>query len=475
MSDDLPQGWAEMPLASVVYFQEGPGLRKWQFGESGIPFLNIRTFENGRINRSQCQFVKMEEFQGKYEHFLLNEGDLVVSSSGTLGKVATIRAEDLPMMLNTSTIRFRARYREALAQDFLRFYVQSHHFFRQIDSAKTGSAILNYGPSHLKQMSIMLAPPSEQRRIVAKLEKLLGRVNACQQRLAKITVLLKRFRQSVLAAACSGRLTADWREKNPANEVAEEGELPLGWKPVCVGDVIESLKYGTAQKCSYEKRGVPVLRIPNVVNGVIDHADLKYATLPPKELRQLRLAPGDILLIRSNGSVSLVGKSALVRKSEVDFAYAGYLIRLRPNHALVEPEFLNLALSSYGIRLQIELEARSTSGVNNINSEEVRALRFSLSPVAEQQEIVRGVEALFALADQLEARYAKAAAHVEKLTQAILAKAFRGELIAQDPNDEPASVLLERIKAERDENESQKRKRNRAPLGAFEKTGVTKP
>jgi len=233
MSDELPQGWAETPLSSVVYFQEGPGLRKWQFGKTGIPFLNIRTFENGRINRSKCQLVKMEEFKGKYEHFLLNEGDLVVSSSGTLGKVATVRAEDLPLMLNTSTIRFRARYPDALMQEFLLFYVQSHHFFRQIDSAKTGSAIFNYGPSHLKQMSIALPPPKEQQRIVTKLKKLLPQVNACQQRLERIPTLLKRFRQAVLVAACSGRLSADWRDADDGPD-----ELPRSWSLVEFGTLI---------------------------------------------------------------------------------------------------------------------------------------------------------------------------------------------------------------------------------------------
>src|SRR5262249_31311713 len=158
-----------------------------------------------------------------------------------------------------------------------------------------------------------------------------------------------------------------------------------------------------------------VLRIPNVANGTIDHADLKYASLPPKELELLKLVPGDILLIRSNGSVSLVGKTAVVRKNEAGFAYAGYLIRLRPHRSSVEPEFLNVALGSHDIRLQIELEARSTSGVNNINGEEVRALRFILPPLAEQQEIVRRVEALFALANQIEARFQKAQSQVDQL------------------------------------------------------------
>ena len=189
-----------------------------------------------------------------------------------------------------------------------------------------------------------------------------------------------------------------------------------------------------------------MLRIPNIGEGVIDTTDLKYGKLPPREFEQLKLSVGDILLIRSNGSVSLVGKSAIVRRSECGFAYAGYLIRLRPNRSYVVPDFLNLTLSSHDVRLQIEVPARSTSGVNNINSDEVRALEIGVPPIAEQQEIIRRVEALFKTADALEARYRTAKAHIDKLTQSILAKAFRGELVPQDPNDEPASVLLERIR-----------------------------
>jgi type I restriction enzyme S subunit len=204
---------------------------------------------------------------------------------------------------------------------------------------------------------------------------------------------------------------------------------------------------------------VPVLRIPNISEGIVDHDDLKYADLPTKEFQQLRLQSGDVLVIRSNGSVSLVGKSALVREAEKDFAYAGYLIRIRPDRTKVQPEYLNLVMGSYEVRLQIEVPARSTSGVNNINSEELRSLRFSLPPLPEQQEIVRRVESFFTLADQLEARYRTAKAHVDKLTQSILVKAFRGELVPQDPNDEPAAVLLERIREEREATPTVSRKR----------------
>jgi type I restriction enzyme S subunit len=159
------------------------------------------------------------------------------------------------------------------------------------------------------------------------------------------------------------------------------------------------------------------------------HDDIKYAKLEPTEFESLRLTPGDILMIRSNGSVSLLGKAALIGEKEADFAYAGYLIRLRPNKSKVVPAFLNVVFSSFGVRLQIELPARSTSGVNNINSDEVKSLYIPLPNFAEQHEIVRRVDALFALADKIEARATSAAARVEKITQAILAKAFRGELV----------------------------------------------
>ena len=161
-----------VPLSEVVYFQEGPGLRNWQYAKEGIPFLNIRTLtDEGFINKSLCQCVKKEEFTNKYEHFLLDEGDFVVSSSGTLGKLAEVRKQDLPIMLNTSVIRFRPLDTNILDRDFLKWFIKSPLYFRQIESASTGTAIKNYGPSHLKKMVIPLPPIASQRRIANILDK----------------------------------------------------------------------------------------------------------------------------------------------------------------------------------------------------------------------------------------------------------------------------------------------------------------
>jgi type I restriction enzyme S subunit len=338
------------------------------------------------------------------------------------GSIGKLGIAGIPCATNQA-IAFTSGISDAVVPQYLFRYLQAAKPF--LFEQGKGGAQANISQTVLKAFPIALAPLAEQRRIVGKVEAVLQRLNACQRRLANAPVLLKRFRQSILAAACSGRLTASWRDESIT---AEGNGLPVGWKSVCVGDVIESIKYGTSQKCTYERRGVPVLRIPNVVNGTIDRMDLKYADLPTQARRNLQLCAGDILLIRSNGSVSLVGKCAVVKESERGFAYAGYLIRIRPNNNIARPDFLNLVLGSYDIRLQIELQARSTSGVNNINAEEVRALHFLLPPIPEQEAIIHRVKSLFAVASKLEARYAEATSYVGRFAPSILAKAFRGEL-----------------------------------------------
>ena len=272
-----------------------------------------------------------------------------------------------------------------------------------------------------------------------KLDELLAQVDTLRNRIDSVPLLLKRFRQSILAAAVSGRLTGN----------RESTDYPSGWQRVNFASVINDLRYGTAQKCDYDGGDTGVLRIPNIGEKGITLSDLKSSNFSASEIEKLALQKGDVVLIRSNGSVELVGKSAVVGAREEGLLFAGYLIRVRLNNEKANPDYVNFWLKSPEVRRSIELTARSTSGVNNINSEEIRSLTFTMPPLDEQTEIVRRIEQLFAFADQLEAKVAAAKTRIDHLTQSILAKAFRGELVPQDPDDEPASVLLERIKAQR--------------------------
>ena len=162
------------------------------------------------------------------------------------------------------------------------------------------------------------------------------------------------------------------------------------------------LRYGTSKKCDYASTGVAVLRIPNIADhGRIDLRDLKSAEFDDKELAKLSLQEGDLLVIRSNGSLDLVGKTSVVTKAEAGLLFAGYLMRLRVDTAVAEPAFVQLSLSGSAQRRHIEQTAKSTSGVNNLNAEELRALRLWLPELAEQREIVSRVAALFLICSML--------------------------------------------------------------------------
>jgi type I restriction enzyme S subunit len=357
---------------------------------------------------------------------------------------------------------------EACHLPYFAYFLRSRGF----EDVITGSAQPQITQEGLRKIEVPLAPLNEQKRIADKLDQLLARVDACRERLDRIPVFLKRFRQAVLAAATSGQLTEDWREsvgcasRTLTNPDTVEGARCAPYTIIPIRKLITDIRYGTSKKCIYDLAdGTPVLRIPNIAdNGRLDGANLKFALFDKKERENLELQKGDILIIRSNGSVDLVGKAAVVDSAFEGYLYAGYLIRLRPDKTKIIPQYLWIFLSSPKTRAYIELIARSTAGVNNINSEEIQAIEVATPSLGEQQEIIRRVEKLFAFADRLEARYRQARAEVDRLAPALLAKAFRGELVPQDPNDEPASALLERLRAERTTAATQPKPRK--PRGA---------
>lgn len=449
MKGELPEGWAETTLGQIA--EINPRHPQDVSDRTTVTFVRMAGVSASQPNFEATEVRPLGEVRKGFTHFA--DGDVLfakITPCMENGKGAVARRLKNGLGCGTTELHV-IRPGRGIDSDYVYRYLSqaavrqaaAEHFTSTAGQARVPT-------SFIEELELPVPPEAEQRRITRQIQVLAERLSLSQKRLANIAVVLQRLRQSILAAACSGRLTSDWRE----TQGLKDDDNPAGWEQVCISDVIESLKYGTSKKCDYAKRGVPVLRIPNVANGRIDHGDIKYAVLPAAELKQLRLEPGDVLVIRSNGSVSLVGRSALVGEAERGFAYAGYLIRLRPLSPLVVPQFLNLVLGSYDVRLQIELEARSTSGVNNINSDELRALVFSLPPRAEQNEILRRVNALSKLADRIKAEFETAQAKIDKLTPALLAKAFRGELVPTEAelaekegrDYESGDVLLNRIR-----------------------------
>lgn len=180
----VPPSWLTVPLASAVYFQEGPGLRNWQFRPSGIPFLNIRTLQDGKVNRALCQFLDPAEVENKYSHFLVRAGDILCSTSGTIGKLAVAEADDLPLMLNTSIVRFAPYGTSGPDRRFIRLYLGTRLFLDQANRSTTGSAQVNMGPRQLKEMAFPLPPLAEQHRIVARVDELMALCDQLEAALA---------------------------------------------------------------------------------------------------------------------------------------------------------------------------------------------------------------------------------------------------------------------------------------------------
>ena len=195
-----------------------------------------------------------------------------------------------------------------------------------------------------------------------------------------------------------------------------------------MGEILKEIKYGTSQSCDYDtNKNSAVLRIPNVSNGEITIENLKYTNLSEKERNDLSLEENDILIVRSNGSRELVGKTALIKKEFIGFCYAGYLIRLRYNSTLINANYLWLVSKSPFFRAMIETPLRTTVGINNINTVEISLLRVPLPPLHEQEQIVAKLEELMEFCDGLEQSIKESQEYNEMLLQQVLREALQGE------------------------------------------------
>ncbi len=199
--DGVPEGWEKVPFPELIDFKEGPGLRNYQFREGGIPFLNIRTFGDDEIDLSKVGYLDENEVYSKYKHFLLKEDDHVISSSGTLGRLVTVRTSHLPLMLNTSLIRMRPK--KPMRKWMLKTYLLYGGFIEKTSSLAIGAAQLNFGPAHLNKMTILFPKNSET---VNEFEKLISEIYLAKKNLLDQNQKLAQARNLLLPRLMSGEI-----------------------------------------------------------------------------------------------------------------------------------------------------------------------------------------------------------------------------------------------------------------------------
>lgn len=415
----LPSGWTAAPLGALGAWGSGGTPSKSvaaNYQNGTIPWLVIGDLNDGLVQTAATSITPAGIANSSAK--LLPPNTLLVAMYGSIGKLGITGIE----CATNQAIAF-CRPHEG---------VDLRYLFRVLQSARAdlqaqgqGGTQLNISQTILKAHEVPLAPLREQKRIADKLDSVLARVDACRDRLDRIPALLKRFRQSILAAATSGRLTENWRTEHNAIE-------PIS---MTLRDVIKVSSGNFLPAKDMTPGGTIPVYGGNGVNGYHDQSNVSEETL---------------LIGRVGyycGSVHMTPKKAWVTDNAL-------IVNHDPNQT--SRKFLYYALQALDLRTNDSSTAQPV-----ISGQKIYPIELDLPSLSEQHEVVRRVETLFAFADRLEARLATARKQASQLTPALLAKAFRGELVPQDPKDEPATELLKRLATQR--NAAPKATRGRKP------------
>jgi type I restriction enzyme S subunit len=424
----IPPSWVRATLEEVVQY----GARE-RAEPGAIPISAwVLELEDIEKNTSRLlQRVRSSERPSKSTKNRFSRGDILYGKLRPyLNKV--IRADE-DGYCTTEIVPIRVP--PEVDPDFLLHWLKSPAFAEYVDGVSHGLTMPRLGTDAAKRGPCVLAPLTEQFRISEKLRDVLTRIDRCREHILRIPPIVARLRHSVLSAATSGALTAEWRS---LHAVSDE------WKVVKLSDVASSFSYGSSAKSS-EFGEVPVLRMGNIQDGRIDWSDLVY-TSEVAEIQKYRLVPGDVLFNRTN-SPELVGKTA-VYHGERDAVYAGYLVRVRCGESIL-PDYLSYSLNSPTGREYCQRVKSDGVSQSNVNAKKLAAFTFALPTLAEQREIVERVGNLLDAIGRLMERYRSVRHVLDNLVPALLHVAYKGELVPQDPQDEPASALLTRIKAGR--------------------------
>jgi type I restriction enzyme S subunit len=432
MIASMVPNWRSVSLDELVALRTGPfgsALHRSDYVPSTIPVVNPMHIKNGRIEPTIDMCVS-DEVARRLSEFRLQVGDVVLARRGEMGRCAVVGMREAGWLCGTGSLVLRAN--AAVNVRFLQRYMSSPSVVRQLEGDSVGSTMVNLNQGILKALPLPVPPINEQERIAEKLDSLLARVDDCRTRLNRVPAILKRFRHAVLEAATSGGLTEDWRE----------GHSPArAWRDCVLSDIAD-IQGGITKDAKREVSTdveLPYLRVANVQRGWLDLSQIKTIRVPPDKLPALLLRRGDVLF-NEGGDIDKLGRGWIWEGQIERCIYQNHVFRARLHDADAQPKFISWWGNSVGLDYFLRA-GKQTTNLASINKTVLSNLPILLPSPAEQAEIVRRVDALFALADTLETRLATARDQVDRLTPALLSKAFRGELVPQDPNDEPASAL----------------------------------
>jgi type I restriction enzyme S subunit len=470
MRGELPRGWASAPLSDLGSWLGGgtPSKAVPEFWTGGtIPWVSPKDMKRLVIDSAQDQITEAA-VTGSATNLVPARSVLMVTRSGILEHTFPVAVNAVPVTINQDLKAWTARGVDSL---YAAYYLRSRQQDVLRDCSKDGTTVSSIEFDQLAKFPMLVAPLAEQQRIVSRIEELFSEIDVGERALERVGRLVERYRQSVLKAAVTGELTREWRGGVPGDGgdlvVAEDGPLPVGWKWRSLDDLCWATSYGTSAKCAAERAGVPVLRIPNVRGGRIDLLDLKWAPADLELTTDDLLSPGDLLVVRTNGSESLIGVGAVVLQPLPEPIYfASYLIRFRLKPEPYLAEWVNLVWQSDVVRRFVHEHKATSAGQYNISQSKLRALRLPVPPEPERKQLL---DVWQTVSSRVAATLRDVAAGRQgalALRQSILKTAFSGQLVPQDPRDEPASALLARLAAQASAAPPAPKRRGRPPRQA---------
>jgi type I restriction enzyme, S subunit len=492
---ELPEGWSLTSLEEISHrITKGttPTSLGFNFSDSGVLFVKVESLFNKRIKHSSCAFIDLITDQA-LSRSRLETNDVLFSIAGTLGRVAIVQDQDLPA--NTNQAISIIRLIKPILPEYIVEVLSSHILESRIQEGGRGVGLQNLNLKQVSEFEIPLPPLNEQKRIVAKIEELRSHTQAARNAIAHIPKLLEQFRQSVLAAAFRGDLTAEWRSENPDVEPAEVllqrirkerrdrwestelekmrsagkmpkddkwkskykepesldekevdifvDELPEGWLLLSAEQCTSMITDGEHATPERTDQGVYLLSARNVLDGRISLEKVDYISEEThlQLEKRFKIEEGDVFLSCSGS----VGRSCTVPKS-LRCSLVRSVAILKPLSEM--GHYISLSIRSPRVQSQIESKKTQTAQAN-IFQGRIKVLAIPVAPLKEQKAILDIVQESFISIDRIEQQYKFIKTELDRLDRSILAKAFKGELVPQDPTDEPAIVLLERIRNDR--------------------------
>jgi type I restriction enzyme S subunit len=456
---ELPKGWIETKISDVTeYVQRGKGPKYTDV--KSFPVINQKAIRWFGIQEEHLKYVREDMWDKYTEERFIRSGDILWNSTGTgtIGRACLLDEKEAAKAKVVDSHVTIVRSNKSIDPRYLFNWIKSPRIQFDIDSLSTGTTNqVELSKAKVLDTSIPLAPLNEQIRIADKLDSMLAKVDAAQARLDKIPNILKRFRQSVLAAATSGELTKEWRGNNEYKYKRKniEGKFELDWEIVKERTLPQHWQWvplGNFAKCARGKFSIRPRNDPSCFDGAY----------PFIQIGDLPREGGNIISHKQTlndkgysvsrefeiGTVVIAIVGATIANTGIvtyPVCFPDSLVGIN-SPSNIENQYLDYHLRA--VKEEIRQASYAGGGQPNIKLTMINPLPLPLPPYEEILEIVRRVESLFTMAATVEKQYKDTKARTNRLTQSILAKAFRGELVPQDENDESASVLLARIAAE---------------------------